>query len=67
MVIYSWKTKKVGKEFKAEVTKLIPRKIVNKFGSYVDTKTIKERTFTTRARAKGYAQKWVRYYDKNKL
>jgi len=62
MVIYTWKTQKVGKSFDYKVLKLIPRTIRNKNGYFVDSKIIKTGNFPTRVRAKGQAQRWVRYY-----
>jgi len=66
MVIYTWRTKKSKNGFKYEVSKLTPRKTPNKIGHYVDTKVIKTNTLKTRARAKGFAQKWVKYYNSKK-
>ena len=65
-IIYGWNTKKVGKGFKWNVTKMTTRKTKNSIGHYADTKVIKSGILPTRARAKLMAQRWVRYYDSKK-
>ena len=67
MIRYTWNTKKKEKGFEFNVQKLVPRKTPNKIGHYVDTTTIKSGLFKTRARAKGQAQRYVRYYNSKKL
>lgn len=60
--IYSWSTKKVDNGFKAIVTKSVTRSTPNANGKYADTEIVQQAVTTTRARARGWAQKWVRYY-----
>ena len=60
--IYSWNTKKTKGGYEYKVKELTPRKKPNKMGHYIDTKTIKSGLKPTRARAKGLAQRWARYY-----
>lgn len=64
-MIYSWRTKKEKKGFKFDVLQITPRKTKNKAGQYADTKTVKTGHLPTRARARGQAKAWVKYY-KNK-
>jgi len=66
MVIYSWNTKKSNSGYKYRVEKITPRKTPNKFGQYANTIIIKSGTQKTRARAKGMATRWVRYYNQKK-
>lgn len=60
--IYTWKTKKSGNSYKFIIIEGVSRTTKNKEGSYLDTRTIESGLFTTRARAKNNAQKWVRFF-----
>lgn len=66
MVIYSWKTKKTKEGFKYDVQEIKPLKNKNSKGYYADIKVIKTGLKPTRARAKGTAQKYVRFYNSKK-
>jgi hypothetical protein len=59
---YSWNTRKTANGFEALVTKLTPRTTLNEVGNYCDSELMKAATLPTRARAKAYAQKLMRYY-----
>ena len=62
-IYYSWSTKKNGEEFIWTVTKNISRATNNDSGGYLDTETVKTGSLSTRARARGAAQRWVKYYN----
>jgi len=59
---YGWNTKKENGLFTAIVYTIKSLSVANAEGYYAEFETIKTAAFPTRARAKAYAQKLVRYY-----
>lgn len=64
--IFTWKTSKSDKGFKFSIIELTPRKTQNSLGQFVDTKTLTSGAFSSRAKAKGMAIKFVRFFKQNK-
>lgn len=61
----SWNTTKVSNGFKATVIKLESLDEKNENGVYCNETVMQTGVFSSRAKAKTWAQKWVRYYRAN--
>lgn len=57
----TWNTTKTDAGFAFRVYEVIPRAVPNSDGSYADFVTLKTGALSTRAQAKGQAQRWCRY------
>jgi hypothetical protein len=60
-IFFSWSTNKTTNGFKFVVIRNVPRTTPNKIGNYCDSEIVKTGILPTRARAKSFAQKVVRY------
>jgi len=61
----SWNTKKTEEGFVATVNKIESLSVRNADGVFCDTTQVQQSTFSSRAKAKTWAQKWVRFYNHN--
>ncbi len=63
---FSWSTKKVNGKFQAKIS-LVEAcdTIQDETGNYTKVQVLKVETFSTRARAKSYAQRMIRHYKAN--
>ena len=64
-IFYSWNTTITNGKFVAVITKNASRTEPNEQGRYVDTDLVKTATFSSRAKAMGFAKKMVRFYTAN--
>ena len=61
MGFFTWRTNKINNGFEYKILKVTSLNKPTKEGLYAKTEIVKQGVFPTRARAKGQAQRWVRY------
>jgi len=61
---YSWRTRKYENGFNAIIREMIPSSEKNAEGNYCEIIEIQKKSFSTRAKAKSYAQRYIRFHNK---